>query len=340
MADDSRVGPDVGAGCGRTARFIREEILTRFTAPALSELEDAAVVELNGAQVAISTDSYIVDPPIFPGGDIGRLAVCGTVNDLVASGATPRFLTFGLVMAEGTSWIEVRTTLDSAAAAAREAGVTIVAGDTKVVQESRALRLCINTTGIGTLVHAGRSYALRNAQPGDAIILTGTIGDHSLAVLSVREGLGFESRVQSDCAPLASMILPLLERHAEVRALRDVTRGGLRGVLCDLADNACVDLEIDLDAVPIQDEVRAGCAMLGLDPIDMVNEGKMIVVVEASRLDDVLKSLRGHRQGRASAVIGQVNERVDEWPLVRAHHFGVSPVILTRFEGQPIPRLC
>lgn len=340
MADHSRVGQDVGAGGSRTARFIREEILTRFTAPVLSELEDAAVVELNGSQIAVSTDSYIVDPPIFPGGDIGRLAVCGTVNDLVASGAVPRFLTFGLVIAEGTNWIEVRQILDSAAAAAHEAGVTIVAGDTKVVQESSAFQLCINTAGIGTLVHADRSYALRNTQPGDAIILTGTIGDHSLAVLSAREGLGFESRVQSDCAPLVSLILPLLERHTEVRALRDVTRGGLRGVLCDLADDAYVDIEIDLDVVPIQDEVRAGCEMLGLDPIDMVNEGKMIVVVEAAGLESVLKLLRRHRQGRASTVIGKVHERVGERPLVKAHYSGGMPVVLTRYEGQPVPRLC
>lgn len=341
MDDDAKVGAEIGAGFGRTASFVRNEILTRFENSYLAELEDAAVIGPERCSLAVSTDTYIVDPTFFPGGDIGRLAVCGTVNDLVASGSIPSYLTFSLVISERMPWKSLSRVLDSAAAAVSESKVRVVAGDTKVLPNTLAgPEICINTTGIGRLLHEDRCYALRETGPGHAIVVTGTLGDHSLAVLSAREGLGFHSRVISDCAPLHDLILPVLQQFDDIRALRDLTRGGLRTALHDLASSAEVDIALDLDALPVHREVQAGCEMLGLDPIDMVNEGKMMIVVDARSVDSLLARLLNHPLGHGAAVIGWTESKRSHRGVIRATGKDRPPIILQQIDGQPIPRLC
>lgn len=328
----------LGDGGTVTQRFIRDEILSRFPNPSLHELEDAAHVHLTSSEVVISTDSYIVDPPIFPGGDIGRLAVSGIVNDLVASGAIPRYLTLGLVLSVGFSINWLRQILDSLARASEEAGIEVIAGDTKVVIASN-LGICITSTGVGVALHKGRHYSLSEAQVGDKIIITGCVGDHSLAVLSQREGLGFEQCVQSDCAPLNELILPLIHRQDGVHSLRDPTRGGLTGVLLDLAETTKADVWFDAAQVPVRRETAFALEMLGLDPFEMTNEGKMVVVIAMDQANEALALLQNHPLGKASAVIGEIRKpQNDKGQVICATTTGEK--IVLRKDGPPLPRIC
>jgi hydrogenase expression/formation protein HypE len=243
---------------------------------------------------------------LFPGGDIGRLAVSGTINDLAAGGARTCYLTLSLVMAEGLSLATLATVLDSAAAVAREAGALVVAGDTKVVPRG-SIELVINTTGLGIQVAAGVRRGPAFVSPGDAVIVTGTVGDHAIAVLSAREGLGFEQRVSSDCAALDDLILPLLADGLPIRCLRDPTRGGLLGAVIDIAEASGREVHLEPARVPVDRHVAMACELLGLDPFQLVNEGKMVLVVDAAAANLVLARLRAHPRGQLSQVVGAVH---------------------------------
>jgi hydrogenase expression/formation protein HypE len=295
-----------GDGAGATQQFIRDFVLSRFGNPVLNPLDDAASVPWTAGAVTVSTDSFVVDPLLFPGGDIGGLAVSGTINDLTASGARTCYLTLSLVMAEGLSFETLATILDSAAAAARAAGALVVAGDTKVVPRG-SVELVINTTALGIQVAASARRGPAFVSPGDAVMVTGTVGDHAIAVLSAREGLGFEQRVSSDCAALDDLILPLLADGLPIRCLRDPTRGGLLGAVIDIAEASGCEIRLDTARVPVDRHVAMACEMLGLDPLQLVNEGKMVLVVDPSSADLVLARLRAHPRGQRSEVVGAVH---------------------------------
>jgi hydrogenase expression/formation protein HypE len=337
-AQPARISLSDGAGGAATLRLIKDEILSRFANPALNPLEDSSWVNVGTGQVIVTADAYVVDPPVFPGGDIGSLSVSGTVNDLLASGARPLFLTLSLVIGEGFPLDTLRHILDSTARAADAGGVQIVAGDTKVV-ERKPETLFIHTSGIGLPLMPGKDYAVSKAQVGDHVVVTGTIGDHGFALLSYREGLGFEHRVESDCAPLSGLLLPILKEFDAVRSMRDPTRGGLLGVLADIAESAHVDLHVAQECIPVKTEVAFGCDMLGIDPLELVNEGKMVLVVGASQSKQLLSRLRSHPLGADSRVIGKVRSRTaGEGRLL--FETGSGLIIKQRPEGISIPRLC
>jgi hydrogenase expression/formation protein HypE len=336
---DNIVPLNVGDGSAATLRFMKQHILTRFNNPILGKLDDASKVELPSRICTITTDSFIVDPPIFPGGNIGKLAVAGTINDLVASGARPCYLTLSLMITEGFHYDQLEVILDSIEEATQKSSLQIIAGDTKLLDKKSRLGILINTTGVGIPVDPNRSFSLINAQPGDAVIITGTIGDHGLAVLSFREGLGFEQRIQSDCALLDDLILPLLNRFPSIRGMRDPTRGGVLNVLFDIAEAAQVRVVLDVTSFPIREEVRMGCEMLGIDPLLLVNEGKMILLADREEADLIVSTLQAHPLGAQSAIIGEV----------LPSKFGNGEVIFqesgifkskVRPEGKGIPRLC
>jgi hydrogenase expression/formation protein HypE len=337
-SDESSVTSALGDGGAAMHRFLTDDILPRFSNFALSALEDGAAVTLNGVDIIVSTDGFTVTPAIFPGGDIGKLSITGTVNDILASGGRALYMTFGLVVSEGFPIETLRRILDSVEATAREAGVAIVAGDTKVIPSGTAPEILINTAGIGMLLDRNRQYRVSEACPGDRIIVTGTIGDHGLAVLSAREGLGFEQRIKSDCAALHDLLGPLLEEFPGIHTLRDPTRGGLAGALLDIAEGSGVEVVICEDAVPVRHEVKFGCEMLGVNPLFLVNEGKMVVVVDSKVAESVLDKLRAHPLGASSNIIGTVRETSSTGWLISKSE--VSERLIVRPEGEPLPRMC
>lgn len=327
-----------GAGAGATERFIREEILTRFGNPYLDPLEDGSWVNIGHSQVIVTSDSYVIDPPIFPGGDIGRLCVAGGINDLVASGAIPRYLALSLIIAEGFPYESLHLILDSAARTSREADVQVVAGDTKIVGGQLG-SIFINVTSLGVPLRLDRGYSVSDALMGDKIIITGTMGDHGFSILSFREGLGFEQRVCSDCAPLHDLILPILKDFDQVRCLRDPTRGGLENVLLDIVRNSRCDALVRRESIPVIPEVEYGCEMLGLNPLQLVNEGKMVLVVGAAEADAVLDRLKTHPLGHNAAIIGEIQPSTGTHGKLFIENNG-SINLVARSEGLPIPRLC
>jgi hydrogenase expression/formation protein HypE len=339
MSKESAVRLVHGDGSLATLRFIRKKILSRFGNPILNNLEDGCQIDIRSNQIIVSTDSYIVDPIIFPGGDIGKLSVTGTVNDLLASGAIPQYITLNLILAEGLEMAILDQILDSIKMTADSASVKIVAGDTKVINSNTQIEIIISTTGIGIPAREGVDYSVSKANVGDDIIVTGTIGDHSLSILSLREGLGYEQRISSDCAALDKLILPLIENFNGIKCMRDPTRGGITGVLCDMSEGSSVDLHIDRTKIPIKNEVSYGCEMLGIDPLSLVNEGKMVMVVDPYQTNDILKVLRKNVLGIDSAVIGKVQKKENTVASVILKN-GHTSTLLQRPEGAPIPRLC
>ncbi|MBL3528787.1 MAG: hydrogenase expression/formation protein HypE [gamma proteobacterium endosymbiont of Lamellibrachia anaximandri] len=330
---------EYGDGSAGTNEFLTNEILTRFKHPSLRELEDSSHLSLGGIRFAITTDTFIVDPPEFPGGDIGRMAVCGTVNDLVAGGARPQALTPGLVVEEGYSMDALCRILDSIASAVEQAKVNIIAGDTKVLNKVNSIGVCINTSGIGEVIDPQRSFRLSDATSTSSIIVTGTVGDHGLSVLSKREGLGFENVISSDCAPLNDLIIPLITNFSGILSLRDPTRGGLREALHSLATASALDVLIETSNIPIKPEVNFGCEMLGLDPIDLVNEGKMLLVVESNQESRILSALREHPLGKDSMTIGHLHPTQSSPSVLLIDNNGNKRHSM-QLKGPPIPRLC
>lgn len=329
-----------GSGGRLSHDLVRRYFCPAFDNPVLAEMNDAAafaICEVSGGRLAFTTDSYVVTPIFFPGGDIGRLAVCGTVNDLATSGARPLYLSAAFVLEEGLPLADLERVVESMRRAAEEAGVRIVTGDTKVVHRGAADRMFITTAGLG-IIPPGVNISGANARPGDAVILSGTIGDHGIAVLSQREGLSFSSPVVSDCAPLNGLVAAMQEACPDIHALRDPTRGGLATTLNELAAQSRVGILIEEEAIPIDNAVRGACEMLGFDPLYVANEGKMVAIVPAEAAQAVLGSMRSHVYGKQAAVIGRV--RADHpGRVVMRTRLGTSRIV-DMLSGELLPRIC
>ena len=298
--------------------------------------DDSARLKASG-RLVFTTDAFVVDPIFFPGGDIGKLAVCGTVNDLAAAGARPVVLSASFILEEGLLIADLERIVDSMAAASAEADVKVVCGDTKVVPRGRADQVYVSTSGVGE-VPPGIEVSGGNAQPGDVVLVSGPVGDHGLAVLSRREGLAFESPIESDCAPLAGLVAELLAACSGVHVLRDPTRGGVATALNEIAQQSGVEIEIEEAEVPVNRSVSAACELLGLDPLYAANEGKMIVVVSAEQKEVAFSALRAHARGREAAAIGRV--AAGERPRVLLRTALGTRRILGRHVGEQMPRIC
>jgi len=330
---------DHGSG-GRISHSLTKDLmLPVFDNDILSALNDGAIFELQGRRFAFSTDSYTVDPIFFPGGNIGDLAINGTVNDIAMCGATPLYLSVGLIIEEGLSLTDLETIIKGMGRAARAAGVTVVTGDTKVVPRGTADRIFINTSGIGLIPEAVH-VASNNARVGDKIILSGTIADHGITILTQREGLSFETSLQSDSAPLNHMVAKMFSaaEAAEIHVLRDPTRGGVGTALNEIAEKSEIGIEIIENTIPLKNEVAAACELLGFDPLYLANEGKLLAFVSADCADAVLQAVRSDPHGRDAAVIGRV---VDDHPgkvFLKTRIGGRRMVDM--LAGEQLPRIC
>jgi hydrogenase expression/formation protein HypE len=326
-----------GSGGKLSHDLIAKLFLKAFSNPILEKLDDSAIIELEKGKLAFTTDSYVVNPIFFRGGDIGKLAVCGTVNDLSMSGAAPKYLSAAFVIEEGFLFSDLERILRSMVEAAVEAGVAIVTGDTKVVEKGGADRIFINTAGVG-VVPGELDISSANVRVDDAVLLSGSIGDHGIAVVSEREGLKFETSIVTDCAPLNRLVSEMLSVTSEIRALRDPTRGGLAATLNEFARASNVCIEIDEERVPVKDEVLGACEMLGFDPFHLANEGKLVAVVEADKADEVLAVMRRNRYGKDAQLIGRVIESPSGKAIVKTR-VGTTR-ILDMLVGEQLPRIC
>jgi hydrogenase expression/formation protein HypE len=331
-------------GGGKLGNELVEHLfLPAFRNTALENLGDAAVLDLGVAgnsagRIAMSTDSFVVQPLFFPGGTIGELAINGTVNDLAVSGAIPKFLTAGFILEEGFPLAQLAAIVESMAAAAKTAGVQIVTGDTKVVERGHGDGCYINTAGVGVICD-GISVGPHRAQPGDVVLVSGAIGDHGMAIMSLREGLEFESQIRSDCAALNGLIAEVLDAVGPaVHTMRDPTRGGLASTLNEIAASSGVGVEIEDAALPVHPEVQAACELLGLDPVYVANEGKVVFFVAPEAAERALSVLRAHPLGREAAQIGRVT-REHPRMLVSRTEMGANRVIPTQI-GEQLPRIC
>lgn len=325
-----------GSGGRLTAQLVRDFFLPAFDNPVLRKLDDQAVVDVGASRIALTTDSFVVTPLFFPGGDIGHLAVNGTVNDLAMSGARPLFLSAAFIMEEGLPLEDLSRIVQSMSAAAAAAGVSIVTGDTKVVNRGSADKLFITTAGIG-LVPEGRTISASNAQAGDVIIVSGTIGDHGMAVWSKREGLEFEGAILSDTAPLNALV-EAMTAAGEVHVLRDPTRGGLATSLCEIAASSQMGIEVDANSIPVREDVKAACETLGMDPLFVANEGKLVAMVAEASADAVLRSMRSVPQGQDACIIGRVVSGHPAMVLLKTE-IGGSRILDLPFVEQ-LPRIC
>jgi len=339
LADYPAIVMGHGGGGKLGNELVEHLFLPAFRNDALENLGDAAVFDLAaGGRLAMSSDSFVVQPLFFPGGSIGALAVNGTVNDLAVSGAAPQFLSAGFILEEGFPLAQLAAIVDAMAAAARTAGVKIVTGDTKVVERGHGDGCYINTTGVG-LLRAGIEVGPRRARPGDAILVSGTMGDHGMAIMSVREGLEFESPIVSDCAALNGMIAEVLDAAgAGVHAMRDPTRGGLASTLNEIASASGVGIAIDERRLPVRTEVQSACELLGLDPVYVANEGKAVFFVDPDATERVLQVLHAHPLGRDAARIGHATAE-HKGMLVARTAMGANRVIPMQI-GEQLPRIC
>jgi hydrogenase expression/formation protein HypE len=327
-------------GGGRLGRDLLHHLfLPQFENPLLAPLHDGAVLEIEGTSLAFTTDSYVVSPLFFPGGDIGRLAVNGTVNDLAMCGAKPLYLSCAFILEEGLKMEDLQRVAVSCGEAAKEAGVLLVTGDTKVVEKGKGDSLFLNTSGVGLVK---KRLSPSRVRPGDAIILSGTIGDHGIAIMSVREGLEFEGEIRSDSAPLYPLVERLLDSFQEIHCLRDPTRGGAASALNEIAAAAGVGMILEETAIPVRAEVQGACEILGLDPLYVANEGKMIAFVAKEEADKALEALRSHPLGREAAIIGQVTGQEAGCPtgtvIMRTAVGGER--IVEMMSGEQLPRIC
>jgi len=331
-----------GSGGKLSRRLIEQVFMPALRNPFLDMRDDSAVFQIpmmiaDGARLALSTDSHVVSPLFFPGGDIGRLAVCGTVNDLSMVGASPLYLTAGFILEEGLSVADLERILQSMKHAAEEAGIFIVAGDTKVVQKGKADGLYINTAGVG-LVDPLVNISGANAKPGDIIILSGSIGDHGIAVLQARGELGFESQIESDVAPLNHLTHGMLEASKEIHVLRDPTRGGLATTLNEIASQSQVGIIIEETLLPVNPAVASACEMLGFDPLNVANEGKLVAFVSESSASKVIEAMKHTEIGKDSVAIGRVVSTPPGIVLMKTQ-IG-STRILDSLSGEMLPRIC
>lgn len=326
-----------GSGGKLTAQLIDRVFLPAFSNPLLDKLDDQAVLQINGSRLAFTTDSFVVTPIFFPGGDIGRLAINGTVNDLAMSGARPLYLAAAFILEEGLATDDLRRLVDSMSSAAHEAGVQLVTGDTKVVNRGKGDKIFISTTGIG-VIERPVNISASNARPGDNVILSGYVGDHGMAILSQREGLEFEGVIESDCAALHQLVADMLDVTNDVHCLRDPTRGGVATVLNEIAAHSKVGITLDETKIPVRDSVRGACEILGLDPMYVANEGKLIAIVPGEHVEAVVERMRQNPLGSEARVIGVVTAEPVEMVLMKTE-IGGTRVIDTLF-GEQLPRIC
>jgi hydrogenase expression/formation protein HypE len=326
-----------GSGGKLSQQLIQEILLPQFRNEWLGVQHDGAVLSVNGARLAFSTDSYVVSPIFFPGGDIGKLAVHGTVNDLAMCGARPLYLSAGFILEEGLSMRDLWKVVLSMREAAAIADVALVTGDTKVVDRGKADKIFINTSGIGVVpegvnVHPGR------ARPGDKVIVSGEIAIHGIAIMSVREGLEFETEICSDSAPLHGLVSALLVAVSDIHVLRDPTRGGITSALSEIAQNAHVGIHLDEARIPISEEVKGACEILGLDPLYVANEGKLLAIVSADEAGPALNAMRAHPLGEKAAVIGSVTNDHPGFVTMKTRIGGTR--VVEMLSGEQLPRIC
>ena len=331
-----------GGGGKAMKDLIDDVFVDAFDNALLAPLHDQARLDLaglgsRGDRLAFTTDSFVVDPLIFPGGDIGKLAVCGTVNDLAVGGATPLYLSCAVIIEEGVDVDLLRRIARSMALTAREAGVEIVTGDTKVVNKAACDKMFITTTGIGT-IGAGFDLAAHHARPGDQILVNGLLGDHGAAILAARGDMALETPIESDCAPLHDLVAKLLAAAPATRFIRDPTRGGIATVLNEIAEAAGVAIEIDEASTPLRDEVRGFCEILGLDPLYLANEGKIVAVVPADQSQRAIEAMQAHPLGRAASRIGRVC--AGDPGRVTMHTIFGGNRIVDMLVGEQLPRIC
>ncbi|MCX7911941.1 MAG: hydrogenase expression/formation protein HypE [Dehalococcoidales bacterium] len=335
-SDNEKVLLAHGSG-GRLMHELIESFLGELRNPLLERMDDSAVFDSPGHRLAFTTDSYTVSPLFFPGGDIGRLAVCGTVNDLAMSGARPLYLSLAFIIEEGFALADLKKVLRSIKEAAEEAGVKVITGDTKVVNRGKADGLFINTSGIG-IVPEGVEVSASRAAPGDMVIVSGNLGEHGIAVLSQREGLRFEIPVASDTAPLNGLVGEMLGASPNIHCLRDPTRGGLAATLNEFARSSRVGIRIEEEKIPVDGAVLAACEMLGLDPLYIANEGKLVAIVAPQDAAIVLAAMKRHRYGRNAAIIGEVVAARSGEVMLKTR-FGSSRII-DMPAGELLPRIC
>ncbi|MBF8247335.1 MAG: hypE [Bacteroidetes bacterium] len=326
-----------GGGGKLTQQLIEKMFVSEFRNDLLSQLHDGAVLTLNGSRIAFSTDSYVIKPIFFPGGDIGELAVNGTVNDLAMCGAKPLFLSAAFILEEGFPMEDLWRIVQSMQRAAQRAGVVLCTGDTKVVDRGKGDQIFINTSGVG-LIEPGININPRRAVPGDKIILSGPIAVHGIAIMSVREGLEFETEMKSDTAPLNDLVQTMFKATKEIHVLRDPTRGGLASALNEIAKSANIGISINEESIPVAEEVEGACEILGFDPLYVANEGKLVAFVPPSVADSVLSAMKDHPLGREAVIIGQV---VADHPctVVMKSKVGGTRVV-DMLSGEQLPRIC
>ncbi len=326
-----------GSGGRLTHDLVKQVFLPRFSNPFLGALDDSAKITSSNGLIGFTTDSYVVTPLFFPGGDIGKLAVYGTVNDLSMIGAIPSYLSLSLIAEEGLSIELLKKIANSIRDAAEDAGVTIVTGDTKVVEHGKGDQLFINTSGIGW-IRPNVNLSGTHARPGDKILLSGSLGEHEMAILTQREGFQFKGELRSDCAPLNDLVGKMLESCPAIRCMRDPTRGGLATTLNEIATMSHVGMVIEEERIPVRESVRGICELLGLDPLYLANEGKLIAICPPDEAEQLVKVMKGHPMGRHGEIIGKVTEehsgRVILQTLIGGHR------ILDMLSGGQYPRIC
>ena len=326
-----------GSGGTMMRELIDDVFVREFEEDALSRLDDAASLPFPGTRIAMSTDTYVVHPVFFPGGDIGKLAICGTVNDVATSGATPLYISVGFVLEEGFPIADLRRILESMRDSAREAGVHIVTGDTKVVEKGHGDGIFINTAGVGVLAE-GVDLSGSYVEPGDKVLLSGTLGDHGIAIVSTREGLEFETSIETDAAPLNKLIANVLAAAPDARCFRDPTRGGLASTLNEIAEASGVSITVRETAIPVKEQVRGASEMLGYDVFQVANEGKMVAIVPAEQADAALAAMKASPYGEDAAIIGEAAETAPGKVYVDTS-FGAKR-IMDMLVGEQLPRIC
>lgn len=335
--NNQRILLDHGSGGRQSNNLIAEMMLPVFDNPILAGLEDGAVFEIGGSRLAFSTDTYVVDPIFFPGGSIGDLAINGTVNDIAMCGAEPQYISAGLIIEEGFAMADLKAVLTDMGRAAQNAGVQVVTGDTKVVSRGAADKIFINTSGIG-LIGPGIHISAANARPGDQILLSGSIADHGVTILSKRSGLSFDSPISSDSAPLNRMVAQMLHTCPDIHVLRDPTRGGVGTALNEIASGSGTGIRIYEDRIPVKQSVSGLCELLGLDPLYVANEGKLLAFVDSRHAGAVLSAMREDPYGRDAVIIGEV---VADHPRRVVMETGIGGRrIVDMLSGEQLPRIC
>jgi hydrogenase expression/formation protein HypE len=326
-----------GGGGRLTHQLIENMFVPVFSNPLLDARHDGAVIHLNGTKLAFTTDSYVVRPLFFPGGDIGTLAINGTVNDLAMCGARPLYLSAGFILEEGLPMETLWRVVQSMKRAADEAGVQLVTGDTKVVDKGKGDEVFINTAGVGIIEH-DLTIAPSSVQAGDVVLLNGDIGRHGIAIMAVREGLEFESAIESDCAPLADIVMKLLNAGVRVRCMRDLTRGGLASALIEIAEAANIHINIDESVIPVREDVQGACEILGFDPLYLANEGRFVAFVDAADADRALEVMSRHHLGLGACAVGRVTNSTPGMVTLKSR-IGAQRIV-DMFTGEQLPRIC